>query len=500
MTDLKKKAQEVAKAGRFGDTTLIHVAPEELKGLASLMPNGKLTVNPTTGLPEAFFFLPFLAGLGAAAAPAAAAAVPAAATGALGAGMAAGAGAAATGLAGLGAAAAPAAAGLTGAGLAGTSAGLAANAAAPALAGAGAAGATGSALGAAMPSVVGGSTAAASLPVAGASGLPSVLGSTPLAGTGALGSAGAAAPITASTASGGAAGMAGPTIAAANALPAAATTGAGAAGGSTAGGLGSLFGSMDAGKMLQYGALASMMMPQGGGGGGDDGGGGKKGKRYSRGDAAENTGSVTDSEFDYFPDSHYYKKGGLVKGDSHSAYYFNDGGVQVLRSGMSDEDRDRASRNASKALQKKKGYAEGGLASLAPQEPEANDEQLIDMTVAALQGQAPNADAIIQQFIQVFGPDALRDLIQQVQGGAPQGDGMSDSVPAVVNGQNGQSEPAALSEGEFVVPADVVSGLGNGSTEAGAQQLEGMMQRTRQMRTGGVVQPPAMNPRSVMPI
>lgn len=447
--DLKKKAQEVAKAGRFGDTTLIHVAPEELRGLASLMPNGKLTVNPTTGLPEAFFFLPFLASLGSAiAAPAAAAGT------ALTAGMTAGGTAAATGLGALAAGAPAAATGLTSAGLAGTSAGLAANAAAPALAGAGA---TGSALGAAMPSVVGGTTAASSLPVAGAAGLPSVLSGTPMAGTGALGSAGAAAPITASTASGGAAGMAGPTIAAANALPAAATTGAGAAGGSTAGGLGSLFGSMDAGKMLQYGALASMMMPQGGGGGGDDGGGGKKGKRYSRGEAAENTGSVNDSEFDYFPDSHYYKSGGLVRG-----------------------------------------YAEGGLASLAPQEPEANDEQLIDMTVAALQGQAPNADAIIQQFIQVFGPDALRDLIQQVQGGG-QSDGMSDSVPAVVNGQNGQSEPAALSEGEFVVPADVVSGLGNGSTEAGAQQLEGMMQRTRQMRTGGVVQPPAINPMSVMP-
>jgi hypothetical protein len=451
MSDLKKKAQEVAKAGRFGDTTLIHVAPEELRGLASLMPNGKLTVNPTTGLPEAFFFLPFLAGLGSMFAPAAAGT-------ALTAGMTAGGTAAATGLGALAAGAPAAATGLTSAGLAGTSAGLAANAAAPALAGAGA---TGSALGAAMPSVIGGTTAASSLPVAGAAGLPSVLGGTPMAGTGALGAAGAAAPITGSTAAGGAASMAGPTIAAANALPAAAT-GAGAAGGAAkAGGLGALFGGMDAGKMLQYGALASMMMPQGGGGGGDEGGGGKKGKRYSRGDAANNTGSVNDSEFDYFPDSHYYKSGGLVRG-----------------------------------------YAEGGLASLAPQEPEANDEQLIDMTVAALQGQAPNADAIIQQFIQVFGPDALRDLIQQVQGGggAPQGDGMSDSVPATVTGQNGQSEPAALSEGEFVVPADVVSGLGNGSTEAGAQQLEGMMQRTRQMRTGGVVQPPAMNPRSVMPI
>ena len=60
------------------------------------------------------------------------------------------------------------------------------------------------------------------------------------------------------------------------------------------------------------------------------------------------------------------------------------------------------------------------------------------------------------------------------------GDGMSDSIPATIGGKR----PARLADGEFVVPADVVSGLGNGSTDAGAKQLYQMMDRVRQARTG----------------
>ena len=60
------------------------------------------------------------------------------------------------------------------------------------------------------------------------------------------------------------------------------------------------------------------------------------------------------------------------------------------------------------------------------------------------------------------------------------GDGMSDSIPATISGKR----PARLADGEFVVPADVVSGLGNGSTDAGAKQLYQMMDRVRQARTG----------------
>lgn len=62
------------------------------------------------------------------------------------------------------------------------------------------------------------------------------------------------------------------------------------------------------------------------------------------------------------------------------------------------------------------------------------------------------------------------------------GDGMSDDIPAVIKGAKPQR--AALADGEFVVPADVVSHLGNGSTEAGAKRLYSMMAKVRKARTG----------------
>jgi hypothetical protein len=58
------------------------------------------------------------------------------------------------------------------------------------------------------------------------------------------------------------------------------------------------------------------------------------------------------------------------------------------------------------------------------------------------------------------------------------GDGVSDSIPA----QIGQHQPARLADGEFVVPARIVSELGNGSTEAGAKQLYKMLDRVQNAR------------------
>jgi hypothetical protein len=69
------------------------------------------------------------------------------------------------------------------------------------------------------------------------------------------------------------------------------------------------------------------------------------------------------------------------------------------------------------------------------------------------------------------------------------GDGMSDNIPAII----GKKQPARLADGEFVVPADVVSHLGNGSTDAGAKRLYAMMDRARQARTGKKKQAPAVN-------
>jgi hypothetical protein len=58
------------------------------------------------------------------------------------------------------------------------------------------------------------------------------------------------------------------------------------------------------------------------------------------------------------------------------------------------------------------------------------------------------------------------------------GDGVSDSIPAVI----GERQPARLADGEFVVPARIVSELGNGSTEAGARKLYAMMDRVQKAR------------------
>ena len=59
------------------------------------------------------------------------------------------------------------------------------------------------------------------------------------------------------------------------------------------------------------------------------------------------------------------------------------------------------------------------------------------------------------------------------------GDGVSDDIPATI----GQNQPARLADGEFVVPARIVSELGNGSTEAGARKLYAMMDRIQKART-----------------
>ena len=75
------------------------------------------------------------------------------------------------------------------------------------------------------------------------------------------------------------------------------------------------------------------------------------------------------------------------------------------------------------------------------------------------------------------------------------GDGMSDSIPAKI----GAKQPARLADGEFVVPADVVSHLGNGSSDAGAKQLYAMMDRIRKARTGKKRQAPEVNPSKAMP-
>jgi hypothetical protein len=77
------------------------------------------------------------------------------------------------------------------------------------------------------------------------------------------------------------------------------------------------------------------------------------------------------------------------------------------------------------------------------------------------------------------------------------GDGMSDDIPAVIRGKGVQR--AALADGEFVIPADVVSHLGNGSTKAGAKKLYQMMAQVRKARTGKTRQAPAVKTDRLLP-
>lgn len=74
-------------------------------------------------------------------------------------------------------------------------------------------------------------------------------------------------------------------------------------------------------------------------------------------------------------------------------------------------------------------------------------------------------------------------------------DGMADEKPAMINNE----QPAALSDGEFVIPADVVSHLGNGNSEAGAKVLENMMNKVRKARTGNKKQGKEIDPKKFLP-
>ena len=92
-------------------------------------------------------------------------------------------------------------------------------------------------------------------------------------------------------------------------------------------------------------------------------------------------------------------------------------------------------------------------------------------------------------------------IAEMAKGGTParylrgQTDGMADKIPSNIDGV----QPAKLSHGEFVIPADVVSHLGNGNSDAGAKVLYKMMDRVRQARTGNKNQGKQINPEKFTP-
>jgi hypothetical protein len=143
--------------------------------------------------------------------------------------------------------------------------------------------------------------------------------------------------------------------------------------------------------------------------------------------------------------------------------------------------------------------------------PEMNDKDIVKAAVSAIRGEIPEEQAaiVLGMFLESFGEEALRRLVSDVRSGKVDGDrgdiegmvegpgdGMDDLVPAEMDDG---SQDVLLSDGEFIVPADVVSGLGNGSTDAGAEELYSMMDRVRQERTGMTEQPAQVKVGGLLP-
>lgn len=137
--------------------------------------------------------------------------------------------------------------------------------------------------------------------------------------------------------------------------------------------------------------------------------------------------------------------------------------------------------------------------------PDRDFPELVEMTVEAIKGNIENSDEVINQFIEEYGVEEFRNLREIVlQGIVPEAqtegmiDGESGGMDDEVMGMIGEDQQVAVSPGEYIVAADVVSGLGDGNSDAGAVVLDEMMQGVRNARSGGQ-QPKPLNKAAVMP-
>jgi hypothetical protein len=156
--------------------------------------------------------------------------------------------------------------------------------------------------------------------------------------------------------------------------------------------------------------------------------------------------------------------------------------------------------------------AEGGEVKPTSAEQQmlgGNEKDIIVNAVNAVKGNLPEEQASIAlaMFVQQYGEDALRQLVSDTQegkfdgiGGKADGmvegggDGMSDSVPATIDGQ----EDLLVSRDEYVIDAPTVAMIGNGSSEAGADKLDKMREDVRKAATGSSIQPKQIDAEEVM--
>ena len=160
------------------------------------------------------------------------------------------------------------------------------------------------------------------------------------------------------------------------------------------------------------------------------------------------------------------------------------------------------------------GKADGGMVGSAnPMLQNVSPEDMQALMMASVQLDSPNSRDVISDIMRKYNLSAtdlnqmLETLMAQAQtmqegglinGGG--GDAMSDDI--YVNAEmeaNGQTQPIAVSSGEYIVPGDVVSHLGSGNTEGGADVMDQFIEDVRVQRTGTPVQPDPIDLSDVLP-
>ena len=143
---------------------------------------------------------------------------------------------------------------------------------------------------------------------------------------------------------------------------------------------------------------------------------------------------------------------------------------------------------------------EGGAVESSPEETE--NQRVHEEAIRALEGESQLSRASAERIhrdLRALHARRLRSELAAMPRAAGTmvrgpGRGMQDRIPARVGAQ-----PLLLSDGEFVLPADVVSALGDGSSLAGERVLHAMMDRVRHAKTGAVRQPAPLDLRRVLP-
>ena len=212
---------------------------------------------------------------------------------------------------------------------------------------------------------------------------------------------------------------------------------------------------------------------------------------------------------------------------NYNVRYMSSGGLNNPEKADLDNDGQLSSyeRKRGEAIEKsiaEQGKNIGGLAAMtqgmdmnADLGMTESEDEIMMNAIKALTGKSENPDEDIQTFVQTFGMSALKVLqmaiatgkIGDMKQGLPgliegEGDGMSDSIDAELvekrGREGGQKQPLKVANNEYVIAADVVSDIGNGSTDAGADKLDKLMKEVRKARQGTDKQPPEKDMMAVM--